>query len=317
MLDESLESLGDVAREAPAPLREALERLRASLERDVSEMRRTTRALATAQADAIVSSAMLVSDLEQAREELRAKAREAEQASQAKSMFLATMSHELRTPLTAIIGFGELLKEDVMASGAPRWSEDLEKIVASGRQLLGIVNDVISLSALQAGRLVPEATEFRLDDLATRAIAAARPLADAANNTLRLEGSVGTVWLDEDKTRLVLGHLLRNACKFTHSGRITVRLSAPWVGGDDKVALQVIDTGIGVARERQAELFEEFAQIDGSRTRLYGGTGLGLAITRRLCRLMGGEVEIESEFGGGSTFTVSLPRDLRRVPALV
>jgi len=231
----------------------------------------------------------------------------ADQASVAKSAFVANMSHELRTPLNAIIGYSELLKEDGEAQGAHALVADLDKVLTAGRHLLALINDVLDLSKIEAGRMQLDLGTFNLEALVHSVAETAARLAAARKNTIHVHvpEPVGAVHLDRTKVQQVLLNLIGNACKFTEHGRVDVHvLPAP----NGSVMLEVADTGIGMTPEQRSRLFQEFSQADVSTTRRYGGTGLGLAISRRLCHLMGGTVDVDSESGKGSTFTVTLPR---------
>ncbi|MFN7917823.1 MAG: ATP-binding protein [Vicinamibacterales bacterium] len=237
----------------------------------------------------------------------------AEQASVAKSAFVANMSHELRTPLNAIIGYSELLKEDAEDQGNTTAADDLGKVLTAGRHLLSLINDVLDLSKIEAGRMDLEISRFEIDDVARSVVNTSGQLASARGNTIALDvpAPVGSVRLDRTKVQQVLLNLVSNAIKFTEHGHIVVRVTAE--GGD--VLLAIEDTGIGMTEEQQGRLFQEFSQADVSTTRKYGGTGLGLAISRRLCSLMSGTISVKSAAGQGTTFTVRLPRELDGVEA--
>jgi signal transduction histidine kinase len=249
---------------------------------------------------------------------------EAEAASQAKSMFLANMSHELRTPLNAIIGYSEMLMEEAEDTGQDTAVADLQKIQSAGKHLLGLINDVLDLSKIEAGKMevVTELVDVRslLMDVATTA----GTLVARNGNRLVVEDAdaPATLVTDPMKLRQILLNLLSNAAKFTEGGQITLFVSR-WAGeGREGMArLEVRDTGIGMTPEQMGRLFESFVQADASINAKYGGTGLGLALSRRFCRLLGGDIAVASEPGVGSTFTVWLPlaeeRDAGGVGGLV
>ncbi len=239
---------------------------------------------------------------------------QAEAASRAKSAFLANMSHELRTPLNAVIGYSELLEEEAEDAGQTLFLPELAKIKAAGRQLLALINDVLDLSKIEAGRMELFLSDFDLCAVAGEVVTTIEPLVEKKGNTLTIECSadVDVIHADETKVRQVLFNLLGNAAKFTEGGTITLDVHrtsrAGQSGGDpfDEVVIRVRDTGVGMTEEQVTNLFEAFYRGQEQAGR-FEGTGLGLAITWRLCRLMGGNIEVESAKGVGSTFTVRLP----------
>jgi signal transduction histidine kinase/CheY-like chemotaxis protein len=236
----------------------------------------------------------------------------AKQASQAKSAFLANMSHELRTPLNAILGYSEMLAEDAAASGHADIVPDLQKIQTAGKHLLGLINDVLDLSKIEAGKMRLYLETFEVRTVVEEAAVTARPMIEANGNRLEVhcpEG-LGSIREDVTKVRQVLLNLLSNAGKFTKNGVVKLDVRREVGVAGNWVFFRVSDTGIGMTPEQTGRLFEAFGQADAGTTKKYGGTGLGLAITRKLCRLMGGEIDVASESGRGTTFTVRLPGEI-------
>jgi signal transduction histidine kinase len=231
-----------------------------------------------------------------------------EAASQNKSQFLANMSHELRTPLNAIIGLTEMMYTNPARFGTEKAMEPLQRVHRAGSHLLGLINQVLDLSKIEAGKLELSPESVNLARLIDEVIGTARQLAEQNKNRLVVEApdDLGVLTADPMRLRQILLNLLSNACKFTKHGEVALRARRV-VDGRDGVELAVSDTGIGMTPEQQTRLFEEFTQADASTAQRFGGTGLGLAITRKLARLMGGDVTVTSEPGKGSVFTVRLP----------
>ncbi len=241
--------------------------------------------------------------------EIGDKSRQLELADRHKSEFLANMSHELRTPLNAIIGYSEMLQEDAADLGAEQFSEDLGRINAAGKHLLELINAVLDLSKIEAGKMELYLETFEVAGLVRDIAAVIQPLAGKNANRLevRCPPETGTMRADLTKVRQALFNLLSNACKFTDRGTVALTVARETIDGRDFMMFRVSDTGIGMTPEQLSRLFEAFSQADAATTRRYGGTGLGLALSRRLCRMMGGDVTVESAAGRGSTFTIRLP----------
>ena len=233
----------------------------------------------------------------------------AEAASRAKSLVLANVSHELRTPLNAIIGYGEMLREDAEELGNASLIADLDRITGAGKHLLGLINDVLDLSKIEAGKMDLHLETFEAASVVRDVAATAQHLADARGNALvvRCAPDLGSMYADVTKVRQVLLNLASNAAKFTEGGTVTLDAAREGTGDDATIVVRVTDTGIGMTPEQQQRLFQVFTQADATITRRHGGTGLGLALSRRFCRLMGGDVTVESTPGSGSTFTMRLP----------
>ena len=234
----------------------------------------------------------------------------AEEANRAKSAFMANMSHELRTPLSAVIGYSELLEEELADLGERRVMDDLNKVKGNARHLLGLINDVLDLSKVEAGRMDVFPEDFAVKGFVEETVASVDALVRRRNNTLVLDlgEGLGTMRSDPVKLRQCLYNLLSNAAKFTEAGRIAVRVRRD----DDRLSFAVEDTGIGLGPEQIGRLFQRFSQADESTTRRFGGTGLGLALSRAFARLLGGDITVVSRSGQGSTFTLVVPAAVER-----
>jgi signal transduction histidine kinase len=243
--------------------------------------------------------------LKRTEEALIAAKRQAELASQAKSAFLASMSHELRTPLNAIIGFTRIVMRRAKDALPARQYGNLEKILVSGEHLLSLINSILDLSKIEAGRMEVKRHPVALRPLLEFCLATVRPLVrgGAVELVEELEAAPPMLVSDEEKLKQIVINLLSNAAKFTEKGSIVLRASER----DGTVEISVRDTGIGMPGDKLEMIFEEFRQVDGAMAGAQSGTGLGLSISRRLARLLGGEITVASEVGRGSTFTLTLP----------
>ena len=241
--------------------------------------------------------------------QLEEKSREVEVASRHKSEFMANMSHELRTPLNAIIGYSEMLEEEAQDLAQEAFVPDLRKINAAGKHLLELINGVLDLSKIEAGRMELYLEDFEVPPLVRDIAAVIQPLAEKNRNRIevRCGPEAGGMHADLTKVRQALFNLLSNACKFTEAGTVTLAVERAAGPGGDWLTFAVTDTGIGMTPEQMARLFESFGQADASVSRRFGGTGLGLALSRRLARMMGGDITVASAPGQGSTFTLRLP----------
>jgi signal transduction histidine kinase len=231
---------------------------------------------------------------------------EALAANKLKSEFLANMSHELRTPLQSIIGYGDVLNEELLMSDQLQLVDDVDRIVSNANHLLAIINNILDMAKIEAGRMTVNRGACDVGALIREVCAMVKPLIERSENQLQVEiaAQLAEPYLtDSQKLRQVLLNLLSNAAKFTHQGQISVIASLDAT----QLRIAVKDTGIGIPLDKQSHIFEQFRQVDGSESRRYGGTGLGLSISQQLCHLLGGDITLESEPGKGSIFTVTLP----------
>jgi signal transduction histidine kinase/CheY-like chemotaxis protein len=251
-------------------------------------------------------------ELQAANQEANDAREKAEGASRAKGTFLANMSHELRTPLNAILAYSQILQDEARDRNQEVFIPDLQKIHTAGSHLLTLINDVLDLSKIEAGKMDLILADFEVPKLVEEVVSMIGPLVAKNANEIVTEcpPTIGVMHADATRVRQVLFNLLSNAAKFTEKGRITLRVSRELAEGKEWVAFAVADTGIGMTPEQAAKLFQSFTQADASTGRKYGGTGLGLAICRRFCRMMGGDVTVHSDLGKGTTFTARLPLEV-------
>jgi len=265
--------------------------------------------LAGSHAELLVLAMEDVTERRQAEEEVATAKEAAEASNRTKSLFLANMSHELRTPLNAILGYSEMLQEEAADLQLVGFSADLERINAAGKHLLALINDILDLSKIEAGKMELFLESFDVSKLIDDVASTVLPLVEKNANALHVESALdlGMMHADQIKVRQALFNLLSNAVKFTHEGNVTLNTSRERMDGSEWILFRVTDTGIGLSSDQILKLFQAFTQADASTTRKFGGTGLGLALTRRFCQMMGGDVVVQSAPGEGSTFTIKLP----------
>jgi signal transduction histidine kinase/CheY-like chemotaxis protein len=253
-----------------------------------------------------------------ARERIKAEKDAMEKASEAKSAFLASMSHELRTPMTAIIGYTEILLEQAEDDGDESTIADLKTIHSAGKHLLELINSVLDISKIEAGKMEVYYEAFSVSELVQNVVSLTKPLIQDKNNqlVLKCETNVGFMDSDRIKVRQALFNLISNASKFTERGIITVSVARSSTNGEDWVTFTVADTGIGMTAEQVEKLFQAFSQADSSIGSKYGGTGLGLSLTKKFCELLSGSISVESQYGSGTTFTMRLPAGGREATSL-
>jgi len=303
---------------AIAPISSDGAKMFAAYMRDITERKRTERELASYTQDLETAHETQRKDAERLAalvDQLRVTQQQAETATRAKSEFLASMSHELRTPLNAIILYSELLQEVAEDDGSQSTIGDLQRIQSAGKHLLDLINGILDLSKIEAGKMMLSVEEFDVRAMIGELVDTVNPLVEKNKNTLtvRCDDEVRTMHADLTKTRQILLNLLSNASKFTRDGTIAVDVRRCMFDGRECVEFSVVDTGVGMTVDQTCKVFDPFTQGDVTTTRKYGGTGLGLAIVSRFCDLMGGSVWVESRPGVGSRFVVRLPMKMTDV----
>jgi signal transduction histidine kinase/CheY-like chemotaxis protein len=267
---------------------------------------------------ALVKAEKLQIEAQEARKVADESRDAAEEANRTKSSFLANMSHELRTPMNAIIGYTEILSEDAKDDGNESYLPDLQKIHQAAKHLLGLINDVLDLSKIEAGKMTIFTEVFDIKSTIDNAVATIKPLVDKKGNSLEVHcpEDIGQMRSDITKVRQALFNLLSNASKFTENGRVRLDVAREKTPAGDFIIMRVTDTGIGMTLAQMGKLFQAFAQADVSTTRKFGGTGLGLIISRSFCQMLGGDITVNSELDKGSVFTIRLPAETSEIHEL-
>ena len=255
------------------------------------------------------TKAFIESCISQMQKEMQIKMEKARSASEAKSDFLANISHELRTPLNAIIGYSEILMEDASDDGLDDFVEDLDKIHSSGTHLLTLINDLLDISKIEAGKMELHLEDFNLNDLVSLIEATTKPLLEKNSNkfVVKIDKAIETMKNDETKLKQVLLNMISNSSKFTKEGTIVLKISEE---AKNMVKFELSDTGIGMTEDQLNNVFEEFTQAETSTSKDYGGTGLGLPICKKITELMGGSIDVQSKIGKGTTFSVTVPKTI-------
>lgn len=301
-----------------AALAQGFNAMATSLDQRIAELEESRESLRGSQAEIVALNASLqervdasTHELQVTNQRLAAAAIEARLANQAKSRFLANMSHELRTPLNAIIGYSEMLQEEDGVAQTAESAADLERIKVAARHLLSLIDNILDLSKIEAGKVELQVEAVDIADVVKQVQSTISPLVDKHNNQfiVNVPEGIGPMRSDAVRLRQVIINLLGNAFKFTNHGTVSLGVSRVMRDHIEWIEFEIRDTGIGMTKEQAAKLFEPFMQADNSTTRRFGGTGLGLAISKNICNLLGGDIVVSSASGSGSTFTVRLPAD--------